>query len=119
MEARGSRTLRAGEPAQGRELCGRPHPRQVAIDPRQAAGDPARSRPAAAAEVVEKVLHSAVANAEQQPPHEGRRRCSSSEAYVDEGPTLKRIQPRAMGRAFRINKRTSHITVVVKQREEA
>jgi large subunit ribosomal protein L22 len=39
--------------------------------------------------------------------------------YVDEGPTLKRIQPRAMGRAFRINKRTSHITVIVKQREEA
>jgi len=39
--------------------------------------------------------------------------------FVDEGPTLKRIQPRAMGRAFRINKRTSHITVIVKQREGA
>ena len=36
-----------------------------------------------------------------------------SEAYVDEGPTMKRFQPRAQGRAYRINKRTSHITVVV------
>ena len=36
-----------------------------------------------------------------------------SEAFVDEGPTMKRFQPRAQGRAFRINKRTSHITVVV------
>jgi large subunit ribosomal protein L22 len=42
-----------------------------------------------------------------------------SEAFVNEGPTIKRIRPRAMGRAFRINKRTSHITVVVSQREEA
>ncbi len=38
---------------------------------------------------------------------------SSSEAFVDEGPTLKRIRPRAQGRAFRIGKRTSHITVIV------
>ena len=36
-----------------------------------------------------------------------------SAAYVDEGPTLKRIRPRAQGRAYRINKRTSHITVIV------
>jgi large subunit ribosomal protein L22 len=42
-----------------------------------------------------------------------------SEAFVDEGPTAKRIQPRAMGRAFRIQKRTSHITIVVKEREAA
>ena len=41
------------------------------------------------------------------------------EAYVDEGPTLKRFRPRAQGRAFRIRKRTSHITVVVAQRPEA
>ena len=38
------------------------------------------------------------------------------EAYVDEGPTLKRFQPRAQGRAYRIRKRTSHITVVVESR---
>src|SRR5919107_818727 len=38
-----------------------------------------------------------------------------SAAYVDEGPTLKRIRPRAQGRAFRINKRTSHITVEVSE----
>ena len=40
------------------------------------------------------------------------------EAYVDEGPTLKRFRPRAQGRAFRVRKRTSHITVVVAQRPE-
>ena len=38
-----------------------------------------------------------------------------SEAYVDEGPTLKRFRPRAQGRAYRIRKRTSHITVVVSE----
>ena len=40
-------------------------------------------------------------------------------AYVDEGPTLKRIRPRAKGSASRINKRTSHITVIVAPRKEA
>ncbi len=74
--------------------------------------------PRAAAEVVEKVLMSAVANAEKNLKI-GRDDLYVSTTYVDEGPTLKRIQPRAMGRAFRINKRTSHITIVVKQREEA
>jgi large subunit ribosomal protein L22 len=72
----------------------------------------------AAAEIVGKVLDSAVANAE----HNLKIKPETlfvSEAFVNEGPTLKRIRPRAMGRAFRINKRTSHITVVVKQREEA
>ena len=72
----------------------------------------------AAAEVVEKVLNSAVANAERV------HRASSNDLYVDttfvdEGPTLKRIRPRARGSAARINKRTCHITVVVKSREEA
>lgn len=44
-----------------------------------------------------------------------------SEAFVDEGPTMKRFQPRAQGRAYRIKKRTSHITVVVAtpEKEEA
>ena len=40
------------------------------------------------------------------------------EAYVDEGPTMKRFRPRAQGRAYRIRKRTSHITVVVAPAEE-
>jgi len=40
-------------------------------------------------------------------------------AFVDEGTTLKRFQPRAQGRAFRINKRTSHITVVLATPDEA
>jgi large subunit ribosomal protein L22 len=74
--------------------------------------------PRAAAEVVEKVLNSAVANAERN-LHVKSDDLIVGSTFVDEGPTLKRIQPRAMGRAFRINKRTSHITVVVKQREGA
>ena len=74
--------------------------------------------PRAAAEVVEKVLNSAVANAEHNLRIKGDDMYVEA-TYVDEGPTLKRIRPRAQGRAFRINKRTSHITVVVKQREEA
>jgi len=74
--------------------------------------------PRAAAEVVEKVLNSAVANAERN-LHVKSDDLIVGSTFVDEGPTLKRIRPRAMGRAFRINKRTSHITVVVKQREGA
>lgn len=42
-----------------------------------------------------------------------------SEIYVDEGPTMKRFRPRAQGRAFRINKRTSHITVVLSDEQGA
>jgi large subunit ribosomal protein L22 len=74
--------------------------------------------PRAAAEIVEKTLNSAVANA-QHNLHLKADNLVVGATYVDEGPTLKRIQPRAMGRAFRINKRTSHITVVVTSREEA
>ena len=72
----------------------------------------------AAAVPVEKVLRSAVANAENN----NNLRANNlyiAEAYVDEGPTLKRIRPRAKGSASRINKRTSHITSVVAPRKEA
>ncbi|WP_278314509.1 50S ribosomal protein L22 [Lolliginicoccus levis] len=68
--------------------------------------------PQAASEPVAKVLASAVANAENNLSLDPRT-LVVSEAYVNEGPTLKRFQPRAQGRAFRIRKRTSHITVVV------
>ena len=65
---------------------------------------------------VEKVLKSAVANAEN---NNGMRAADLvvKYAYVDEGPTLKRIRPRAQGRAFRVLKRTSHVFITVKERE--
>ena len=76
-----------------------------------------RFAPQAASEPVYKLLASAVSNAEGG---EGLERTSLvvSKAMVDEGPTLKRFRPRAQGRASRINKRTSHITVVVSPRSE-
>jgi large subunit ribosomal protein L22 len=71
----------------------------------------------AASEPVGKVLASAIANAEHL-AHVRNFRLDPddlvvTEAYVDEGPTLKRFRPRAQGRAFRIRKRSSHITIVV------
>lgn len=66
----------------------------------------------AASEPIGKVLASAIANAEHN-KNLNRRDLVIAQAYVDEGPTLKRFRPRAQGRAFRIRKRTSHITVVV------
>lgn len=68
--------------------------------------------PQAASETVYKVLESAVANAETT---EGLNRADLvlTVAMVDEGPTMKRWRPRAQGRATRINKRTSHITLAV------
>lgn len=71
-----------------------------------------------AAEVVEKTLNSAIANAEYK-HHVNASQLVIKECFVDEGPTLKRIRPRAKGSASRINKRTSHITIVVTTREEA
>ena len=82
-----------------------------------------RFSPQSASEPVYKVVASAVANARQAAERESRRldveELVVREAYVDEGPTLKRFRPRAQGRAFRVRKRTSHITVVVAQRPEA
>jgi large subunit ribosomal protein L22 len=68
--------------------------------------------PQAASEPVAKLLASAVANAENNHGLDPQTLVVHT-AYVDEGPTLKRFQPRAQGRAFRIRKRTSHITLVV------
>ena len=68
------------------------------------------------AETVEKTLNSAVANAE----HNNHLRAETlvvKSAFADEGPTLKRIRPRAQGRAFHVLKRTSHVTVVLKEKE--
>ena len=68
-----------------------------------------------AATIVKKILESAIANAEH---NEGADidDLKVSTVFVDEGPTMKRIQPRAKGRAYRILKRTSHITVMVADR---
>ena len=74
--------------------------------------------PQAASEDVYKVVASAIANAEHNAHLRDRDRLVISEAYVDEGPTMKRFRPRAQGRAYRIRKRTSHITVVVESREK-
>jgi large subunit ribosomal protein L22 len=74
--------------------------------------------PQAASETVYKVLESAIANAETT---EGLDRGDLviSNVQVDEGPTMKRWRPRAQGRATRINKRTSHITLVVQPADVA
>lgn len=76
-----------------------------------------RHTPKAASQVIEKVINSAIANAEHNYEMEPNN-LVVSEAYVDEGVTLKRFRPRAQGRASRINKRTSHITVVVSEKKE-
>jgi large subunit ribosomal protein L22 len=76
-----------------------------------------RFAPQAASVPVGKVLDSAIANAAHNYDHTDAGSLVISEAYVDEGPTLKRFRPRAQGRAYRIRKRTSHITVVVASKE--
>jgi len=73
--------------------------------------------PNRAAKQVSKVVASAAANAENNLGAD-RELLRVSLALVDQGPTMKRIQPRAMGRAYRILKRSSHITIVVKEAEE-
>jgi large subunit ribosomal protein L22 len=71
--------------------------------------------PKDAAVVVNKLLKSAVANAENNLSLDSNR-LYVAEAHVGQGPTLKRFRPHAQGRAFSIKKRTSHITLVVKER---
>lgn len=70
-----------------------------------------------AAPTIKKVLKSAVANAEHNFALDTDE-LFVAEAYADEGPTLKRWRPRARGRATRINKRTSHITIVVADEDD-
>ena len=74
-----------------------------------------RWAPQAASEPVAKVIASAAANAQNNDGLDPSTLVVSA-VYADEGPTAKRIRPRAQGRAFRIRKRTSHITVIVESR---
>ncbi len=78
--------------------------------------------PQAAAEPIFKLVASAIANARVKADKENLRLNEDeliiARAFVDEGATLKRFRPRAQGRAFRINKRTSHITVVLQTADE-
>jgi large subunit ribosomal protein L22 len=72
--------------------------------------------PKAASPILAKLLKSAIANAENNHSM-NKDDLVVAECYVTPGPIMKRIQPRAQGRAFRIYKRTSHITIVLKEEE--
>lgn len=78
--------------------------------------------PQAASKPLYKLIASAMANSRVKADQHGERYDESelliTGAYVDEGPTMKRFRPRAQGRAFRINKRTSHVTVTVGTAED-
>ena len=78
--------------------------------------------PQAASDPIYKVVASAIANARVIADRDNERLAERDlivqRAYVDEGMTMKRFQPRAQGRAYRINKRTSHITVVLATPED-
>lgn len=71
-----------------------------------------KNTPKAASEVLIKLVNSAAANAENNLDM-SKSDLFIAECFADGGPILKRVQPRAQGRAFRINKRTSHITVIL------
>ncbi len=73
--------------------------------------------PKAACEPLAKLLKSAMANAENNYDMDVSR-LYVAQCSVDQGPTLKRIRPRSKGRAYRINKKTSHISLVLKESEE-
>ena len=72
--------------------------------------------PRYASGLVKKLLESAIANAENNSGM-NRENLYVAECYANKGPTMKRIHPRAQGRAYRIEKRTSHITVVLDEKE--
>ena len=71
--------------------------------------------PKASSEVIEKLLKSAIANAENNNGMSVEN-LYIEECYANKGPTMKRIRPRAQGRAYRIEKRTSHLTIVLNER---
>lgn len=72
--------------------------------------------PKAASDIVEKLLKSAIANAENNHGMKSNK-LYVAEVYANQGPTLRRIRPAAKGSAVRIRKRTSHITIVLKERD--
>lgn len=75
-----------------------------------------KNTPKSASEYLEKLLKSAAANAETNHNMDPKN-LYVADCFACPGPILKRIRPRAQGRAFRINKRTSHITLVLKEKE--
>ena len=75
-----------------------------------------KNTPKAACEPLEKLLKSAIANAENN-HNMSKDSLYVAECYVTPGPTMKRIRPRAQGRAFSVLKRASHITLVLKEKE--
>lgn len=74
-----------------------------------------RHTPKSSSPVVEKLLNSAIANAENNFSLDPNK-LYISQAFANQGPTMKRFRPRAMGRASSIHKRTSHITIVVSEK---
>ena len=72
--------------------------------------------PKASSDIIEKLLKSAIANAENN-HYMNRANLIVSEIYANQGPTLKRIRPAAKGSAVRIRKRTSHITIVLREKK--
>lgn len=72
--------------------------------------------PKASSEIIEKLLKSAIANAENN-HNMNSQNLYIAEIYANQGPTLKRIRPAAKGSAVRIRKRTSHITIVLREKE--
>ena len=75
-----------------------------------------KQTPKAAGEPLEKLLKSAIANAENN-HNMDKNNLYVAECFVAPGPVLKRMRPRAQGRAFRVLKRTSHITIALKERD--
>ena len=82
----------------------------------QEALDILKDSPKKVAETIEGIVRVAVSNAENNEGVENVDSLYIKEAYVDQGPTMKRFRPRAMGRATRIRKRTSHITVILDEK---